>query len=82
MQRRSFLFQTAAQALGWSLFALPRTASAASPTFDDPALARRKLVVVMLRGAVDGLSVVVPHAEPAYLAARPTLALPGPGAEG
>ena len=82
MQRRSFLFQTAAQALGWSLFALPRTASAASPTFADPALARRKLVVVMLRGAVDGLSVVVPYAEPAYLAARPTLALPGPGAEG
>ncbi len=85
MQRRAFLFQTAAQALGWSLFALPRTTSAAvadSADPADPAMARRKLVVVMLRGAVDGLSVVAPYAEPAYLAARPTLALPGPGAEG
>jgi uncharacterized protein (DUF1501 family) len=83
MQRRSFLCQTAAQALGWSLFALPRSVSAAAAAAApaDPALARRKLVVVMLRGAVDGLSVVAPYAEPAYLAARPTLALPGPGAE-
>lgn len=41
----------------------------------------RKLVVVMLRGAVDGLSVVAPHGERAYAAARPQIALPPPGAD-
>ncbi|MBC7549868.1 MAG: DUF1501 domain-containing protein [Cellulomonas sp.] len=33
------------------------------------------LVVVSLRGGADGLSMVVPHAEPAYYAARPRTAL-------
>ncbi|KQY90678.1 MULTISPECIES: DUF1501 domain-containing protein [Roseateles] len=42
---------------------------------------QKKLVVVMLRGAVDGLSVVAPHAEPEYAASRPQIALPPPGAE-
>ncbi|PZP33897.1 MAG: hypothetical protein DI603_07400 [Roseateles depolymerans] len=45
-------------------------------------VAPRKLVVVMLRGAVDGLSVVAPYADPAYAAARPQIALPAPGEEG
>lgn len=36
----------------------------------------RTLVVVFLRGALDGLNAVVPHAEPAYYAARPTIAIP------
>lgn len=34
------------------------------------------LVVVSLRGGVDGLGVVVPHGDPAYAAARPRLAVP------
>ncbi|QIG43298.1 DUF1501 domain-containing protein [Nocardioides anomalus] len=34
------------------------------------------LVVVSLRGAADGLSLVVPHGDPAYAAARPTIAIP------
>lgn len=38
-----------------------------------------RLVVVMLRGAVDGLSLVVPHGEAAYYAARPTIAVARPG---
>ena len=33
------------------------------------------LVVVSLRGAADGLSLVVPHADPAYYAARPGIAI-------
>ena len=33
------------------------------------------LVVVSLRGGADGLSMVVPHAEPAYYSARPTTAV-------
>ncbi|GAA1772480.1 DUF1501 domain-containing protein [Nocardioides hankookensis] len=34
------------------------------------------LVVVSLRGAADGLSLVVPHADPAYYRARPGIAVP------
>lgn len=42
---------------------------------------QKKLVVVMLRGAVDGLSVVAPWGEREYAAGRPQIALPAPGAE-
>ena len=34
------------------------------------------LVVISLRGAADGLSLVVPHGDPAYYAARPKIAVP------
>ncbi len=34
------------------------------------------LVVLSMRGACDGLSLVVPHADPAYYAARPNIAVP------
>ncbi|GAA4119151.1 DUF1501 domain-containing protein [Nocardioides fonticola] len=34
------------------------------------------IVVLSLRGAADGLSLVVPHADPAYYASRPTIAIP------
>jgi len=34
------------------------------------------LVVISLRGGIDGLGMVVPHGDPAYYAARRTLALP------
>ena len=34
------------------------------------------LVVISLRGAADGLSLVVPHGDPAYYAARPGIAVP------
>ncbi|MBA2954962.1 DUF1501 domain-containing protein [Nocardioides sp. MAH-18] len=34
------------------------------------------LVVVSLRGAADGLSLVVPHGDPVYYAARPGIAVP------
>ncbi len=40
---------------------------------------RKRLVVIFLRGAVDGLSVVVPHFESAYYDARPTIALEAGG---
>ena len=36
------------------------------------------LVAVFQRGAVDGLSMVVPHGDPAYAAARQTIALGPP----
>ncbi len=39
---------------------------------------RRLLVVVFQRGAVDGLSMVVPHGDPDYRAARPGIAVDKP----
>lgn len=40
----------------------------------------RRLVVVILRGAMDGLHVVAPYADPDYRTARGAMALPGPEA--
>ncbi|MFN7128904.1 MAG: DUF1501 domain-containing protein [Brevundimonas sp.] len=39
----------------------------------------KKLVVVIARGAMDGLSVTVPYADPNYVPLRGGLALPAPG---
>jgi uncharacterized protein (DUF1501 family) len=41
---------------------------------------RRVLVAVFLRGAADGLSMVVPHGERAYYAGRPSIAVAPPAA--
>ncbi|MEH2007391.1 DUF1501 domain-containing protein [Nostoc sp.] len=43
---------------------------------------RQRLIVIFLRGAVDGLNVVVPYSETAYYQARPQIAIPQPGKEG
>jgi uncharacterized protein (DUF1501 family) len=42
----------------------------------------RKLVVIFLRGAVDGLSVVVPYGDNRYYQIRHSIAIPRPGTEG
>ncbi|MER3433311.1 MAG: hypothetical protein C4288_07750 [Leptolyngbya sp. ERB_1_1] len=39
----------------------------------------KRLIVIFLRGAVDGLNVVVPYRETEYYNARPTIAIPQPG---
>src|SRR4051812_42092272 len=49
----------------------PRAAAAAPAAPADAVL-----VVLSLRGAADGLSLVVPHAAPVYYAARPRIAVP------
>src|SRR5512143_513573 len=36
----------------------------------------KRLVVIFQRGAADGLNIVVPHAERAYYAMRPSIAIP------
>jgi uncharacterized protein (DUF1501 family) len=41
--------------------------------------ARPVLVQVFLRGAMDGLTTVVPHGDPDYYSARPNVAVPPPG---
>jgi uncharacterized protein (DUF1501 family) len=43
-----------------------------------PAPNKKKLVVLFQRGAMDGLNVVVPFAEPNYYRFRPTIAIPEP----
>jgi uncharacterized protein (DUF1501 family) len=42
----------------------------------------QRLVVVLLRGAVDGLNVVVPYADPGYYRARSSIAMGRPGSQG
>ncbi|GAA4718775.1 DUF1501 domain-containing protein [Nocardioides conyzicola] len=70
---RRGLFSGAVALAGATTFvgsaAVTTSASAGSPA---PAV----LVVVSLRGAADGLSLVVPHADPAYHRARPSIAVP------
>jgi uncharacterized protein (DUF1501 family) len=39
----------------------------------------KRLIAIFQRGAVDGLSVVVPFGEPDYYRARPSIAIPQPG---
>jgi uncharacterized protein (DUF1501 family) len=39
---------------------------------------KKRLVVLFQRGAADGLNIVVPHAEQAYYAMRPSIAIPRP----
>ena len=44
---------------------------------------KKRLIVLFQRGAADGLNIVVPHAEQAYYAMRPSISIPRPrnGAE-
>jgi len=68
----------------WLCDAGALAAGAAAPQFaraDSGDAGERCLVVVMLRGAVDGLSVVVPHADPDYARGRREIAIAAPGAE-
>src|ERR1700741_761854 len=57
---------------------------AALPSFLQRAVAgapmpnKKKMVVLFQRGAMDGLNVVVPYAEPNYYHMRPTIAIPAP----
>jgi uncharacterized protein (DUF1501 family) len=77
MNRRDFM-QTMALAVGGlipiSHHAWAAAASSASAT-------QRKLIVILLRGAVDGLNVVVPHGDANYYRLRPSIAIPRPGQE-
>ncbi|WP_068819510.1 DUF1501 domain-containing protein [Phormidesmis priestleyi] len=83
MKRRHFLQTGIASALtlisvgthGWFARtpAETMTASTRNP---------KRLIVIFLRGAVDGLNVVVPYREAAYYQARPTISIPQPGQNG
>ncbi len=74
MRRREFLKTAAAFGAGaLTLRAGLWTASAVAETANQA-----RLIVVFLRGAVDGLNVVPPHGEAAYYQARPAIALAQP----
>jgi uncharacterized protein (DUF1501 family) len=72
LTRRRFLLGTGALAAG---AALPRMLFA-SPSAAAPG---SRLVVVILRGALDGLSAVPPYADPDYAGLRRELAIAAPG---
>jgi uncharacterized protein (DUF1501 family) len=76
MRRRDFLNTLAAGA--GLVLPLGRGAWAAASSVPT----QKKLVVVMLRGAVDGLNVVAPVGDENYLRLRPTIGLALPGMEG
>jgi len=74
LNRRSFL-QGLMLAGGYSLLPLSRSGWAlAAPDPSD-----RHMIVILMRGAVDGLSLVAPYREQNYYAARPNIAVAPPG---
>jgi uncharacterized protein (DUF1501 family) len=78
ISRRYFIKNSAIAMLGM----------AALPSFLERAVAatagsgKKKMVVLFQRGAVDGLNVVIPFAEPRYYELRPTIAVPQPSRGG
>jgi uncharacterized protein (DUF1501 family) len=76
MRRRDFLMLSAAAGIPAPFFGT--RASASLPAGEI----RKRLIVVSLRGGLDGLSAVVPHAESAYYRLRPAIAIPRPGEPG
>ena len=72
--RRGFL--RGAAALGGAAAADRRVRGATHPDGVRRQPAPQVLVVLSMRGAADGLSLVVPHADPVYYQARPSIAVP------
>ncbi len=76
LKRRSYLQTSLGAAAGLSAFGIthPGLVLGANSTPNN-----RRLIVIMLRGALDGLSAVVPYQEPNYYRLRPTIAIARPG---
>lgn len=79
MQRRHALQRLAIGGAGAAAGLIPVGRSAWALSSPTAPATQKKLIVIFLRGAVDGLSVVAPYAEPAYARHRPAIALPAPG---
>jgi uncharacterized protein (DUF1501 family) len=78
ISRRYFIKSGGIAMLGMaSLPSFLQRAVAATPSPN-----KKKMVVLFQRGAMDGLNVVVPFAEPNYYALRPTIAIPQPNLGG
>jgi uncharacterized protein (DUF1501 family) len=77
MNRRQFLIQS-------SLFSTSSLISIGTHGWAARSIAAidpnpQRLIVIFLRGAIDGLNVVVPYREPTYYTDRPKIAIPQPG---
>ena len=72
--RRIFLRNSALTIVGTA--AVPAFLRRAAAGAVDPGTRPKRLVVIFQRGAADGLNIVVPHAEPAYYAVRPSINIP------
>jgi len=83
MERRVFVKAggLALVALGLDPIFLTRAAYAVSRA-GGAAAAKKTLVCIFQRGAVDGLNMVVPHGDPFYYRERPRIAIPRPGLAG
>ena len=67
--RRQAIFQT----LRMGAFSLPAISALANAPSNSG-----RMVLVFLRGAYDGLSMLVPHGDARYFQMRPTIAIPKP----
>ncbi|WP_426244654.1 DUF1501 domain-containing protein [Nocardioides sp. LHG3406-4] len=72
VSRRGLMLGTAGVAGTAMMFGASQVATSAYAAAPAPAV----LVVLSLRGAADGLSLVVPHADPVYYQARPRIGVP------
>jgi len=75
LDRRGFLRGAAVLGGAAAVTAVHGTAFT-STSYAATGTAERVLVVISMRGACDGLSLVVPHGDPNYYAARPSIAVP------
>ena len=66
---------------GLALLSLGFAPSFLARTVEAARQPHKILITIFQRGAVDGLNMVVPFAEDAYYAARPSIAIPRPGRE-
>jgi uncharacterized protein (DUF1501 family) len=72
--RRIFLRNSALAVVGTA--AIPSFLARAAYGSVESLAGNKRLVVIFQRGAADGLNIVVPHAEPAYYAMRPSINIP------
>jgi uncharacterized protein (DUF1501 family) len=76
MTRRDFIRGATALSAGGIMLLGPQRWVARADEGDP---SRKRLVVIFLRGAVDGLNVVVPYGDGVYYEQRPTIAIPRAG---
>lgn len=75
MKRRKFLTSASLATAG---FLLPVGCNSWVAQSTNSKSDRQRLIVILLRGGVDGLNIVVPHQSREYYQARPTIAIPYP----
>ena len=78
MNRRAFLKLAGLVSVGSLAQGLDVWIASATETTNDS----KRLVVIFLRGAADGLSIVIPCGDSHYYGVRPTIGIPEPGKSG